>query len=344
MQPRKIQMKLHVLSCAVLSMCACSAESPRTATTEQGLMRMQGTQLQGVQLQGTQAQHMTMVGFQYAGATLDGAALSNVRIEQGELVAEQGPTTLHGPALSGAHLFAQAHDPADPSSTALIEYRITGVEPEAAANDPTGTGGTYLYTLEQNVDGTDSWQAACEADTDGKQVAIPLTATWDDRGNRVASSTLFTFGCTTGVIAKCYRWGYRPWVTGYGDLVAAHWTCTRVARADYCGNGRPHTRDGTMINVWDHLPSPGPIQTRGATPAGMLFEAGWDTRGAVCLSHARWLLDGPLLAVGCPDRLIAPGLLVLNATVCDTVAQVLGQARDAQIFDESNLNLNLDLF
>jgi hypothetical protein len=336
-------MKFRAVSLAVLWMSACSVDPPRTSTDEQGLMRMQGTQLQGVQIQGTRAPHMAIVGFQYAGATLGGAALSNVRVEQGELVAEQGPATLRGTALSGAHLFAQAHDPDQPSSTALIEYRITGVEAEAAANDPTGTGGTYLYTLEQNVDGSDDWRAGCLADTDGKQVAIPLTATWDDRGNRVASSTLFTFGCTTGAIAKCYRWGYRPWVTGHGDLVAAHWTCTRVARADYCGNGKSHTRDNTMINVWDRLPSPGPIQAHGTTRIGMLFEAGWDTRGAVCFSHARWLLSGPLIAVGCPGRLIAPGLLILNATVCDTIPQVLGQAADATIFDESNLNLNLDL-
>jgi hypothetical protein len=310
-------------------------------------MTMQGTQLQGVQLQGTQAHGMTLVGFQYAGATLGGAALANVRIEHGELVAELGGVALHDTALAGAHLYAQAHDPDHPSSTALVEYRITdpgGVEAEAAAYDPTSTGGTYLYTLEQNVDGTGNWQPACLADGDGKHVAIPLTATWDDHGNRVASSTLFTFGCTTGAVAKCYRWGYRPWVTGYGDLAVAHWTCTRVARADYCGNGTSHTRDGTLINLWDNLPSPGPIAAHDTTPLGMLFEAGWDPNGVVCLSHARWLLDGPVIALGCPGRLIAPGLGILNATVCDTIAQVLGQAADASLFDESYLNLNLDLF
>ena len=119
---------------------------------------------------------------------------------------------------------------------------------------------------------------------------LPLAAIWDGHGNRIASSTQFTFGCTTGVVAKCYRWGYRPWVTGYGDLATVHWICTRVARADYCGNGVTHTRDNTLINVWDNLPAPGPIQAQGQTPTGMLFEAGWSTGGAVCLSHARWLL------------------------------------------------------
>ncbi len=335
-------MRHHVAWLAALGLSGCA--SPTESAGQQAIMQNQGTQLQGVQLQGTQVQGMTLVGFQYAGATLGGAALSNVRVEHGELVAEQDGVTLHGTDLAGAHVYAQAHAPGNPSSTALVEYRITGVEAEAAMYDPTGTGATYLYTLEQNVDGADDWQAACLADADGKHVAIPLTATWDDHGNRVESTALFTFGCTTGVIAKCYRWGYRPWVTGYGDLVATHWTCTRVARADYCGNGTSHTRDGTMINVWDNLPAPGPIQAHGTTPTGMLFEAGWNTHGAVCFSHARWLLGGPLIAALCPDRLVAPGLLVLGATVCDTVAQVLGQDTKASMFDESNLNLNLDLF
>ena len=303
-----------------------------TAVTEQPGINMQGINMQG----------MTMRGFQVDGATLSGDALLNVRVERGELVAEHGSVTLHGPALVGAHLFAEARNlTTGPPATAHIEYRITTVAPESSAYDPTQTGATFLYTLEQWVDDSGSWQPACPSDGDGRGVAIPLAATWDERGDRVVSSSLFTFACTTGVIAKCYRWGYRPWVTGYGDLVALHWTCTRLARADYCGNGVPHTRDGTAINVWDTLPAPGPIQRRGLLPPlGMVFEAGWNTRGAVCMSRARWLLDDGLsIAALCPDRLIPPGLV--GQTVCDTVAQVLGEAQDAQMFNQSYLHLGL---
>jgi len=45
----------------------------------------------------------------------------------------------------------------------------------------------------------------------------------------------------------------------------------------------------------------------------------------------------------CPTRLIAPGLGLLGGTVCDLAAQVLGQAGNARMFNESNLNINLDL-
>jgi hypothetical protein len=330
----------HITWFAVLWLWGCASQAE--STTQQAIMENQGTQLQGIQLQGTQVQGMTMQGFQFAGATLGGAPLMNVRVEKGELVAEQNGVTLHGGALQYAHLYAQVRNTTvNPPTSAVVEYQIAAVEAESSY-DPTQTGSTFLYTLTQNVDNSGSYQPACPVDTDGRRVAIPLTATWNEHGDRVESSTLFTFGCTTGVIAKCYRWGYRPWVTGYGDLVTTHWTCTRLARADYCGDGTSHTRDGTVINVWDNLAPPGPIMARGATPPGMSYESGWSTNGAVCLSHARWLLGGLTIALHCPLKLIPPGLL-LPGTVCDVVEQVLGQTTNPRMFDETNLNINLDL-
>ena len=328
--------------CVLLSVAACASQPVETAVETQTEMRLQGTQLQGIQLLGTQLQNMTIVGFQLTGATFNGAALDNLRLDKGELVAEQNQVTLRGTALAGAHVVGQVHNTAtNPVTTAAVDYQITAIVAESSGNDPLMTGSTYLYTLAQNVDGTGTYQTACPADTDGNHVAIPLAATWNEHGDRVESSTLFTFGCTSGAIAKCYRWGYRPWVTGHGDLVALHWTCTRLARADYCGNGTTHTHENTQINVWDNAPAPGPIQHHGTTPSGMVFEAGWNTGGAVCLSHSRWLLGGLIIAALCPDRLVAPNLL-LGGTVCDLESQVLGGA-PAKMFDESNLNLNIDV-
>jgi hypothetical protein len=321
---------------------ACASDAVPTSIETQAEMPLQGTQLQGMQLLGSQLQGMTMVGFQYAGATLHGASLANLRIEHGELVADQGQVTLRGAALVNMHLQAQVHNLAtNPVTTAVVDYQITAVAAESAIYDPLQTGATYVYTVAQNVDATGVYQAACPADVDANHIAIPIAATWNEHGDRVESTALFTLGCTYGVIAKCYRWGYRPWVTGYGDLVTMHQICTRMARADYCGNGTTHTRDGTMINAWDNLPAPGPIMHHTTAPTGMTFEAGWSTSGAVCLSHARWLLGGPTVAAVCPDRLVAPNLL-LGGTVCDTESQVLGAA-SPRMYDDSNLNLNLDL-
>jgi hypothetical protein len=332
----------HVHGAAlVIALCACGTvdTSIETSTTDQAGMTLQGMTLQGMTLQGMTLQGMTLQGMNLGGATLSGDTLQNVRVERGEVVAERGATTLRGAALVGAHLLAQVRNTTvNPPATATVEYRISAVDPEDSENDPTRTGNTFLYTLEQWVADSGSWQPACPADDDGRHVAIPLAATWNEHGDRTESTTQFTFGCTTGVIAKCYRWGYRPWVTGYGDLTAIHQTCTRLARADYCGNGIPHTHDGTKINVWDTLAAPGPIQRHAGllTSAGMVFEAGWNTGGAVCLSHARWMLDdGAALAALCPNRLLLPGV---GQAVCNTAVDALLFDASTKMFNESYLN------
>ncbi len=325
---------------AILCVSLCACEAVEISIAEQPGIATQGNTLQGNTLQGTTLQGMRMQGFRTTGATLGGAPLDSLRIERGEVIAAQGGVALRGAALAGAQLQAQVRElGAGPPATALVTYRIAAVEPESSKYDPTHTGSTFLYTLEQWVDQTGSWEPGCPPDADGRRVAIPLAATWDERGDRIETSSLFTLACTTGVIAKCYRWGYRPWVTGHGDLAAMHWTCTRLARADYCGDGVSHTRDGTWINIWDTLPAPGPIQRHGLLPPlGMVFEAGWSTAGAVCLSHARWLSIEGLLAGRCPDRLIPPGL---GGIACDSVLDALARDPSVQMFNESYLNLDL---
>jgi hypothetical protein len=318
-----------------------------TGAIEQAIQQKQGIEMQGIEMQGIEMQGMKLVGFQVSGATLGSSALQRVRVQKGEVIADRNEDSVRGTGLRGAHFFAQVRDlDASPPASATLEFQIADVMPEDSKYDPTGSGHTFLYTLQQRNPDNGTWQAACPEDPDGRQVAIPLAATWNEHGDRVESSTLFTFACTTGVIAKCYRWGYRPWLNGYNDsMVAMHQTCTRLARADYCGNGQPGTHEGTKINVWDRL-SPHPIQEHGVKllgipvplpPPGMLFEAGWNTDGAVCLSTARWLLeDGIGVIRVCPNKLVPPGLLL--PTVCDTITSVFAFDPGARMFNES-LNL-----
>jgi len=325
-----------ILGITAISMSACSVEPPRQVD-DQPLMQMQSSTLQGILMQGNVVHDMAMRGFRFAGATRNGAALANFHLEKGELVGEQGGVTLRNTALVNTHLFAEAENKTAHTS-AVIEYRITGIVAENTIYDPTHSGNTFLYTLEQNVDNTGNWQPACAADHEGRNATIPLADIWDDNGNRNSSGPLFTLACTTSSIGECYRWGYRPWVTNYMNLRIMHWACTRVSRADYCGDGKKHTLDGTMINVWDNLPLPGPLQARGMTPQGMTFEAAWDQTGALCLSHARWASSiGSEIAVECPNKLHPPGQGA--PSVCDDVAQGTAvPGSPTRLFNESAIN------
>jgi hypothetical protein len=113
-----------------------------------------------------------------------------------------------------------------------------------------------------------------------------------------------------------------------------------MARADYCGNGRSWTRNGTTINVWDTAPAPGPFQAHGPADPAFLFEAGWSTYGAVCLSKERWATLDPRIAQDCPNRLIAPGASTAGATVCETPADAAVFDSNTQLFNESKVNLS----
>jgi hypothetical protein len=332
------------LSALCASFYACGVVEDETSTGEQAGSQLQGSQLQGSQLQGSQLQGVYLLGFNIAGATLGGAPLQNLRVENGELVAEQNGGTLHGSALELAELQATVQTTGNPPTTTTLAYKIFDVEPEDAAKyDPTGTGSTFLYTLKQWDAAAGAWVPACPPDADGRQVAIPIGgAVWNSTGARVASSTMITLGCTTGVIAKCYRWGYRPWITGYGDMATMHQACTRLARADYCGDGVSHTTNGTEINVWDTLMLGGQIQQHGGLTELVpvlpkIFEGAWDANGAVCLSHDRWIKLESLIRGSCPGNRLIPTLL--TKLTCSTSLTVRLLYPGALFMTES---LNLD--
>jgi hypothetical protein len=128
---------------------------------------------------------------------------------------------------------------------------------------------------------------------------------WDASGARQEAAGKLTLACETGVITKCIRWGYKPWTSRDGQSLAElHQACTRMARADYCGDGQSHTREGTLIDMYDRM---GVLAaTTESSPEWDLsrvsFEAAWAPDGATCLARTR---DGRALETisqECPGR------------------------------------------
>ena len=159
----------------------------------------------------------------------------------------------------------------------------------------------YLYTILYRNRVSEQWQNYCQPDRDNVAKAIPLSGSWDRTGKHHENGRI-TFACTNGVLAKCVRFGYKPWQTVQGrSLRDFHQACTRMVRADYCGNGRAHTKDGTAIDIYDRLS----IQTR--TPqSGMILEAAWSPDGAVFIDRTRWPESLAQIEQECPDRLKSP--------------------------------------
>lgn len=262
---------------------------------------LNGANLNGGHLDnGTSFQGVSLNGIGLQGADLDGIALEEVELVGTSLraVDAQG-RTIEGADWIGAQLVGRAGDEA-------VELRIAAVEVDP--DDPS----LHWYEL------THEGRSVCSDGTRG----LFVRGVWDETGARQDgladdATIAFTFSCASGVIAKCVGWGYAP------DEVGAdvHQSCTRLARADYCGDGRAHTVDGTLVDVYDRMgvmqPEPG---------SELEFEAGWGPDGATCVSRPRYVerdADGEELEIPCWDAL----------PVCDDADAAF--ALGAQIVDHS---------
>lgn len=159
---------------------------------------------------------------------------------------------------------------------------------------------TYLYTVFYQDKADFQWKNLCHPDIHNVAKAIPLSGSWDATGTHIESDKLITFACTNGVLAKCARFGYKPWKKVKGkSLRDFHQACTRMLRADYCGNGKGHTREGTPVYIYDVLD----IQTQTPNTNGMVFEAAWGPNGATCINRPRWLETLSEIGSECPEKL-----------------------------------------
>jgi hypothetical protein len=145
--------------------------------------------------------------------------------------------------------------------------RIDAVAPAAERRD------VLLHILSRLDARTGTAQPYCAPDAQGRRAAIAVAGRWD-RGRFVKDAGAWFLACTSGARGKCLLWGYDPWRKGpHGEDLAPYYAaCIRMVRADYAGRGATHTRDGTLIEVWDaagirHLAGLRPLGS-GSKPAG----------------------------------------------------------------------------
>jgi hypothetical protein len=187
---------------------------------------------------------------------------------------------LHGGrSWSGAD-FLQARFTGRLGDGSPVELRVDAISPGLGEDADVWT---YRVSYLEPSDGL--WRPICPSEDGQPLEAIPVVGRWDYRagvpgqgGARYDDPTAFTFACEGAAIAKCVRFGYKPWASVGGvSLAAYHQACTRMVRADYCGDGTSHTVDGQWVNVYDAL------ELQRDTEAWAL-EAVWDAEGARCIA------------------------------------------------------------
>jgi ADYC domain len=271
----------------------CQSQSVHRIARPQGTM-LWGTKRDWDTEKVAGERNSVLVSVELASLRQADAGVTALRLEGGRLVASPAPVGGAAPlGVVGTVLQGTASDGKP------VEVAICGAEPSPA--DP----GMVFYRIEAWNVLAQEWENPCVAVSRVPDPrALAVSGAWDASGARQDTPGRFTFACQNGAIAKCILWGYKPWAHHQGQPLAdLHQACTRMARADYCGNGLSHTRQDTIIDMFDRL---GLLQrTREASgewdPAKASFEAAWAPDGATCLARPR---DGALETIlqECPNR------------------------------------------
>jgi pentapeptide MXKDX repeat protein len=238
-------------------------------------MSLNGMSLNGMSINGMSLNGMSINGMSINGMSLNGMSLNGMSINGSQLAGTtSGGQPVSGSGLVGATLAGLLSDGGS------LTLRITSAQTLAAPNKQ-----VWAYGLEAQTD--TGWQPLCGTQEGVPVLAIPLTGLWNyasgvaGGGSWSASGNAFTFGCRGTALAKCVELGYKPTSSvGGTSLRHHHQACTRMLRADYCGDGTSWTTDGTPVNLYDALG----IQS---DAAAWLVDAEWTPNGAVCTNNIR---------------------------------------------------------
>jgi hypothetical protein len=265
----------------LLALAACGTGAPPAELSpapQSGTMLQtsNGISLNGISLNGITLNGLSLNGISLNGISLNGISLNGISLNGSKLVGvTSGGQFVEGRQFAGASLGGVLSDGSS------LPMRIESIA--------TGTGGNadvWFYDVSYQSDR--GWEPLCGEDANGNPVAaVALAGTWDySEGTRTGgswtpSSTSFTFGCRLTALAKCVEMGYKPWASKNGtSLRKHHQACTRLLRADYCGNGKPWTLNGRVINLYDGIG----VQ---ADTQNWVLESEWTDTGARCVTLPR---------------------------------------------------------
>ena len=247
-----------VAACLAVVAVGCGTESsepeaPSLRSQVAEVVSPNGRNLNGRNLNGRNLNNSELgsmlVSVDYADArSANGKVLAGVRLEGSAFVGFDGTTRVTGTAFTGARFTGRLGD------GSALPLRVDNIA------QGTGVDGD-LWSYRVSYQGSDgSWRSVCQDANGEDAAAIAVAGRWDYRqgvpgegGARIEDASAFTFACEGAAIAKCMHFGYKPWATGADgqSLAGHHQACTRMVRADFCGDGESHTTDGQWVNLYD---------------------------------------------------------------------------------------------
>ncbi len=211
------------------------------------------------------------------------ANVCSLIMDRGELkeVCQSGTgpaqTRAAGLNLKGATFIA-------PFNGQFVEFTITAVtqRPKSIHGGTPAKGSEFSYQVEWKWQGNSG--ALCPSRNGltllpTNRYALAVPGAWSTSGELIKTPDYFTFACLPnpvessskggqasqesqlllggGVIAKCIDMGFPPWddapsatEQGHASARDRHQLCVRMATADYCGEGRANTIEGTPITFY----------------------------------------------------------------------------------------------
>jgi hypothetical protein len=215
----------------------------------------------------------------------NGDPIERVVIQAHALVghAPGSATPLPGAEWAGAWLIGKVrctNPQLAPGTTSEVRVQLRGAS-AAAPDHRTWTG--YRTEIERE-DGTHLVNTCIDPD----DVAFPIQGYWRPDGTYDRDPATFSLACTRRDVAICLGEGFPDDLPASDPRAKLLEACTRMMRADYCGDGGSYTRGGTYVRIFDdrglasHVDRP-----------PFAFEAAWDENGAACIARSRWIDDPP---------------------------------------------------
>ena len=238
--------------------------------------RFNGFRFNGFRFNGFRFNGFRFNGFRFNGFRFNGEELTGVHMDGNLLSGEDSlGAIIKGANLGDSTIDVDFVDPEDANNTSSLEFELTNTE--------TLANGLVISTVKHRQLPSGDWINSCE---NGAK-AVHLKGDWDlTTGKRLTSDpSAVTFACLGAALGDCAAWGYAPGDQhGGATLDEYHEACTRLKRADYCGDGVHHTENGHLIDIYDDLSIQSP-----ATIGLWEVEAMWGPDGALCANSPRIL-------------------------------------------------------